>query len=1290
MLRLLIKSCWTTFVVIVVAAAFIFSLIRLLLPVVGEYRQDIESWINDAMGQPLTIGALEAKWRGLYPSLRLHQVSMLDQETKRPLLVFDEVYIDVDLLGSVFNRRFEPGTITLVGLDVSVVRGEDGDFTIGGVKAPRGAASGEKARKALQHWFLSRKSLSIRKAAVRWQDLAKSQSVMVFSDLDFTVNNADDRHQISGQGVLPQRMGQAFQFAVDAEGDALLLEDWGGQVYLKGDGVRLDSWLAKKELKGLQVEGGSVDFQLWSAWQQGAITEVDGEIRGHDLHLVSNLQGADDSAGRRESLTASAVTGRVNWVKRADGWALNVSQFVLATLDHKWRPTDLGVTVAKNGDTTIVEVGASYLPAPEVSALLRMGEFLDAKWVKTLNTVQPRGELHDSYLRIVSSANQELSYFTRSGFHQLGLSPWEKVPGFSGLSGVFYADENTVLVELATKEANLQLPKLFREPLPIGQLDGKVTVQRSDGGGWYVRSKKLDFRNEHIILSATLGVELPPQGGSPVLDLEAKFEKGKVEFVSRYLPVGIMKKRLVDWLDRAIVSGELSSGSAVVSGPINRFPFVNKEGRFEVHLNINDGILDYVQKWPRLEEIDAEVVFNRQALTVRGSTAKTLDSTLADVTATISDLRSKRRALRVLGRATGPSSDGIRYLVETPLYETVGKYFSDARIEGRSNLELSLRVPLNKFEKKTTISGEVYFVENDLWLEDAGVDVTQINGALRFSDEGVEAQGIDAVIMGQPATASIVTERAKQSPAMTTVITASGQTTPARLYERFELQVFKRMQGATRWDGVLRLHAGEETRQEVGKLTITSRLEGVEVMLPEPVGKRADKPRNVLFTMSLPIAPDRPMRLQYGEALSGIFEVERTGEELDLLRGELRYGGVDARLPDGNGLRIAGNLPRFDEEQWRAKTADAGGGGQALDVLTEIEVVIAEAQFFGRTLQDVTVSAVRDTSGWQAAVDSAKLTGVLKVPDQSDAPLVLDLEHFYLETLPHGESSTMTDPRTLPPIHVKSKQFSLDEMNFGTLNMVTTRIPTGLRVSSLSMENGPTRIEAQGDWVVDAGEQTSSLNINLDSANMGQTLAVLGYADTIHEGTSRAEISARWSGAPGDFSMARLNGHVQLKIDNGRLLEVEPGAGRIFGLLSLQALPRRLALDFSDFFAKGFSFDKIRGGFTIEDGKAHTDNLTMEGPAASVSVTGRIDLAEKRYDQRVKVVPNVTAPLPITFIAIGVVTNPVAGVAAWLAEKLIRKPVGTITQVTYNVTGSWDDPVIERVSRADLTTETTE
>src|SRR5690606_13979876 len=122
-------------------------------------------------------------------------------------------------------------------------------------------------------------------------------------------------------------------------------------------------------------------------------------------------------------------------------------------------------------------------------------------------------------------------------------------------------------------------------------------------------------------------------------------------------------------------------------------------------------------------------------------------------------------------------------------------------------------------------------------------------------------------------------------------------------------------------------------------------------------------------------------------------------------------------------------------------------------------------------------------------------------------------------------------------------------------------------------------------------------------------------------GDGSLALDATWPGTPAALSPLALDGTLALDLSDGQLVEIEPGAGRVLGLLSIAQLPRRLTLDFRDFFDKGFAFDKLSGNVRIGDAKASTDDLVIAGPAAEIAIRGTADLRAQAFDQTIEVVP---------------------------------------------------------------------
>ena len=120
----------------------------------------------------------------------------------------------------------------------------------------------------------------------------------------------------------------------------------------------------------------------------------------------------------------------------------------------------------------------------------------------------------------------------------------------------------------------------------------------------------------------------------------------------------------------------------------------------------------------------------------------------------------------------------------------------------------------------------------------------------------------------------------------------------------------------------------------------------------------------------------------------------------------------------------------------------------------------------------------------------------------------------------------------------------------------------------------------------------------LNSSDVRTTLARLDFVQGISGESMGVVVDLSWSGGPRASFLDVLDGKVQMRLENGALEEVEPGAGRMLGLVSFVALPRRLSLDFRDVFNKGFRYDSIAGTSVSKTAIASTCDMSLEGPAA--------------------------------------------------------------------------------------------
>ena len=248
--------------------------------------------------------------------------------------------------------------------------------------------------------------------------------------------------------------------------------------------------------------------------------------------------------------------------------------------------------------------------------------------------------------------------------------------------------------------------------------------------------------------------------------------------------------------------------------------------------------------------------------------------------------------------------------------------------------------------------------------------------------------------------------------------------------------------------------------------------------------------------------------------------------------------------------------------------------------------------------------------------------------------------------------------------------------------MTIEKVADGLIASKIVSKDDSFEIVATGRWLADDNDPLGShsyLTASLISTDVEQTMARLNYQPGIVSDDMTMKMELDWSGSPRADFFDVLDGDVQLNFGNGQLEEVEPGAGRVFGLMSLSALERRLSFDFRDVFGKGFGFDKITATFRIDDGKVYTCDLSLEGPAADIGIVGEADLANRTYNQTAIVSANVVATLPIVG---AVVAGPQVAAVLLIVSQIFKKPLQEIGQVYYGIGGSWDEPTIDTTNSA--------
>ncbi|MDT8385709.1 MAG: YhdP family protein [Gammaproteobacteria bacterium] len=1297
-------SAWYAFAAVAVLLATGFALARLLLPFAEQYNTELSQYFGDRLGQPVRMRSLDAEWHGWGPSLVLQDVALLDAGGQQPVVRLDKILLGLDLLTSL--RQWQPvfSNITLVGVDLVLARNAQGQFSVAGLAGQ--ATAEDAARRSAEAapfmaWLFSQGRVSLENSNITWHDEMGAGNSMHFSSVNLSLQNDGDRHQLDASVSLSRNLGKSLQLRVDMWGDPLSPNGRRTRLYVSGEHVRLAELFEAQRLGEVDVSIKSAGFQVWGQWQEGVLQRLSGDIEAAGLALRSSRVSAAP-----QSLLLDRMAGTFAWQRTAQGWQFEGDELMLARETRKWQPARLSLQYAqRDGAAPTLDAAVSYLQLEDIAELLTLFAVGGERLEQPLQAIRPRGEISHAILHWQGGeATQYQAYATLRG---ATVEAWRHIPAAVNVEGQLWLDSMGGQVALQHAAVTLDFPTLFRWPLSVNELRGHVAWEVEDEQ-WRVAGRNLQASNADVTASATLDVIRHAHRDSPFMSLVVDFQDGDGSQVAHYLPAGIMSAATVAWLDEAFVSARIVSGGSVFHGYLADFPFDDGQGKFAVEFAVDNASLNYADAWPPITGISADVRFEGRGMFVEMHRGTIFSNQIQWAKIGIENMTVKPLLLSVDGEVSGDTQEKLDYLVASPpLYAAFGQHLQQMNASGDSVLQLDLDLPIGGGDE-LKVKGWVDLQENTLTIPPLGQVLTAVEGRLHFFQDGLLAENIQAELLGQPTRIDIATQELGASRKLR--IKAGGPFAASDLAARYVPLLDDLLTGNGQWDVVFDIPVREREKprplgdsdaarspsapESAASLYVKADLKDVAARLPQPFDKDAGEAAGL--ELRIVFAPEQVpvMRVSYAGFVDTVLTLGGM-TAADDLRAEVRFNAGSAVLPDAPGVQLSGWLDTVSLDEWRnlllsrasppssgqsprqdAEPDVVSGGGQWWLRSADVAARVFEA--YGQQLHNARVEVRTEDAAWTAQVEAKELKGNFIIPyDRQKWPVSADLAYCYLEKLEVGGAAT--DPRAVPALDIRVDDFRFQNSRFGKLRLETTRVADGLRIEQLVLRPQATTVTARGGWYIRGNQQQSNMTMHLESSNIGRTLKALDYVGGIDKGEGVVDLGLAWPGSLFDLDAQRIRGHLTLAFKNGYVLDVDPGAGRMFGMLSIQTLPRRLMLDFSDVFKKGFSFDRIRGSFQIEGGDAYTNNLYMEGPAARVEIAGRTGLAQQDYDQLVTVTPHVADTLPV----LGFLTaTPQVGAAILAFQKLFQPNIDDVTRNQYTITGSWNAPQIDKVKTA--------
>jgi uncharacterized protein (TIGR02099 family) len=887
----------------------------------------------------------------------------------------------------------------------------------------------------------------------------------------------------------------------------------------------------------------------------------------------------------------------------------------------------------------------------------------------TWRTLAPRGDLNGIDASFERTAGQ-WDYDVSGGFNGFGLAAADGRPGVEGLSGELRADARSGRVAFQSRDLVFDWPQTFRAPLAAEQFDG-IVVWRLGRNVVRIVSDDLVLALPEATVNSDLELTLPLDGGSPRLDLESTVSSFEILPAKRYLPAPRMQAPVIDWLDRALMGGRVHNMTLSFFGALSAFPFDARDGQFRVTADIAGAELEFIDGWPSARDLDGRIEFLNAGFSAQGS-GRVLGNASRNVEAGIADMRDPVLSLRAV--TNGDLSEVLDFLKGAPLIaQHLGPGYERVHaLGGTGRIDLALDLPLLDFSAYG-LEGRLDIGEGMLAFDGMPVVASEINGSIDIQGTRVTAEGIVGIFLDGPVTAGIQT---MEEPGYRAKLSVDGETTADAVLSGFGLPFANSFAGQTRWQGELHIPAVDTASRPV-RISVASNLTGMALKFPAPLLKAPGEPSNLQLQFEFANDGELHVAGNLGATRQFVLDYLNGQDGYRLQRGSVQFGGEQPQPTPVRGVTVRGSLPMLNFNEWLA-LADTADLPRSESLLVDTELELAELFVFGQQLGSSRFSARRGDDAWHIELDSEAIAGRIDVPLQLSArpQIVADMERLYLSG---GEGATLAlDPRDLPGLAVKARAFGVGERRLGAVSADLQADPMGLRLVSFESSNEYLSIAGSGSWLsTPGGGAATRIALSMTSTDVAGALGSLGIDPIIEGEVADVTASVHWPGPPASNWLDHVSGDVALRVETGSMPDLDPGAGRVMGLMSIVALPRRLALDFRDVFNKGLVFDEITGDFNIVDGNAFTDNLKLAGPGAEIGIVGRTGLRDRDYEQQAVVTAEPGNILPTVG---GLLAGPGVGAALLIFTRIFKKPLRGIGQASYCIQGSWQEPKVERMS----------
>ncbi|WP_276682770.1 YhdP family protein [Thalassolituus oleivorans] len=1279
---------WITIVVAMVALALYTSLGRQLIPLIETFKPDLERVLSEQLKQPVTIRQLRGDWNLLSPVVHVDDLSIGDENDG---LVVTSIEAELDLSATAFYRLPVFKRINIDGASAAIHQTDDGAWFVGEHWQIVSAATDEQATLDDE----SKKNNSVSKL-VDWLELQQS---VILSNWSLQSHSLEHDEQLEIKQLVWRNQGQdhALEGTIawgreqlaDIFVSAALegpLWPWGeqhGEVYLRVDNQEWTRWIPNELPQNLHVsrfEGGA---EGWLSIRDGDLNAIYVAAKIPALHVETGAKPLNLNNG---SVLASGIRTGSDWHVR-----------VLPEFDEPLPFSQLRVSSVSLAQQKGFQIAIPDIDIRKTGDFILRHDLLPERFSQYVDNIAPEGKASDVRVAVLPSlvGGEPWKVDIRANLAGLSTQPFHGIPSFDNAEGKLHLQPNAGVVAISDPTLTMHLPDIYQSPWDLTDVSANF-YWKIEPEFFRLKLDKLRANLEGTPVHGDLAMRIPRRDTDVEYNIALMLGVAKApqELQTALVP-DILDPAINEFLDNGLDGGTLQDVGFVLNGHVGS-DVPHNSLTTQLYLAADDVKVTYLDEWPAIEHVSGRVLLDAPNVDIWIDQGQTLGGDLLANSSRVRIRDTKEGTqLNVVGQIAGDAGEGMRYFTETPIQTLVDHAFDQWQANGQIESSLRLQMLLGKPDSSPSVQLDSQLTNARLRLGELDLELAPVNGTIHFStEEGLSSKGLTAGLLGGSFAATM--KSTVVDGGFDIHLDGSGKATWQDFKQWMPVFLLDPISGELNYQASLDVRPASRGGVQ---LDVESDLVGTLVDLPFPAGKLTDTPRSLIAQ----IKPSdiTSITLNYDDFLRAELGLGKDGVD----RGHVTLDGTEPVMPDNSGIIISGTIdetldaePWFDVWNHMMALLDAepapkkGPNGRTVEAapnpVESIDITLSGLNAWDIPMGITRIAGRQDANDWTLQVDSDVTRGTVVI-HPGDKPIVMLLDYIHMPeeeavVVAEGDDIPETvdplqdlDPAVLPALDMTLQELYVGTRNYGRWQITSRPSKQGLTVNILDSDMKGLNVSGKMDWnYTDGIHDTRLYDMTIKGSDIGKVQRAFRQSAAIEGKDLQSTLALNWQGSPLGFDTETLQGDVSVRIKDGSLQAEGTGALRAFGALNFNSIARRLRLDFSDIYQSGLAFDTLKGKAKIEAGLLTlSEPLSVEGPGGKFLTSGATNLNTGDLDMKLAVTFPVTSTLPLVAVLAGF-APPIAA-SVYVTEKLIGDELERFTSASYDVKGTWQQPMME-------------